>query len=50
MRAAEDLLNQVGAKVVAKVAILAEGAAQNRTDLTYLKSLPLFNPDGSIKR
>ena len=49
MQAAESLLNQVGAKVMAKVAILAEGAAANRSDITYLARLPLFNHDGSLK-
>lgn len=50
MQAAEKLLHQVGAQVIAKVAILAEGAAQERTDITYLAPLPLFNLDGSIKK
>jgi adenine phosphoribosyltransferase len=30
------------------MAILAEGDAQNRSDLIYLEKLPLFNPDGTI--
>jgi hypothetical protein len=31
------------------MAILAEGDAANRTDITCLAPLPLFNPDGSVK-
>ena len=50
MEAAESLLKQIGVKVVTKVAILAEGAAVNRSDITYLARLPLFNHDGSIKK
>ena len=50
MEAAESLLKQIGVKVVTKVAILAEGAAVNRSDITYLARLPLFNHDGSLKK
>ena len=31
-----------------KMAVLAEGDAQNRADLIYLEKLPLFNPDGTV--
>ena len=49
LRALEALADRAGAKVVARMAILAEGDAANRTDITCLAPLPLFNPDGSIK-
>ena len=32
-----------------KMAVLAEGDAQDRPDIKYLEKLPLFNPDGSLK-
>jgi adenine phosphoribosyltransferase len=35
--------------VVGKMAILAEGDAQNREDIIFLEKLPLFNADGTIK-
>ena len=31
-----------------KMAVLAEGDAQNREDLIYLEKLPLFHPDGTV--
>ncbi|MBR6549466.1 MAG: adenine phosphoribosyltransferase [Clostridia bacterium] len=49
LKAVEDLVNQAGGNIVARVAILAEGDAMNRKDIQYLSPLPLFNPDGSIK-
>lgn len=49
LKAVEDLMARVGAKVVGRVAILAEGAAAQRTDIRFLSSLPLFNPDGTEK-
>ena len=49
LRALEALADRAGAEVVARMAILAEGDAANRTDITYLAPLPLFNPDGSVK-
>lgn len=49
LAAVEKLVNQAGGNIVAKMAILAEGDAQNREDIIYLEKLPLFNPDGSIK-
>lgn len=50
LRAVEDLMTQMGAKVVDRVAILAEGAAAQRTDIHFLSPLPLFNPDGTEKQ
>lgn len=49
LKAVEKLVKQAGGNVVGKMAILAEGDAQNRDDIIYLEKLPLFNPDGSIK-
>ena len=42
LRALERLLNKAGAEVVAKAAILAEGDAAKRTDISFLAELPLF--------
>ena len=49
LAAVEKLVEQAGGNIVAKMAILAEGDAQDRDDIIYLEKLPLFNPDGSIK-
>lgn len=49
LAAVEKLVKQAGGIVVGKMAILAEGDAQDRDDIIYLEKLPLFNPDGSIK-
>lgn len=46
LAAIEKLVNDAGGKIVAKMAILAEGDARNRDDITYLEYLPLFNNDG----
>ena len=35
--------------VTGKVAVLAEGDAADRTDIKFLKKLPLFNADGTVK-
>ena len=49
LRAIEALVEKAGGIVCGRMAILAEGAAQERPDLIYLEKLPVFNPDGSIK-
>ena len=49
LAALETLINQVGGNIVGKMTVLAEGDAIERTDITYLAPLPLFNADGSIK-
>ena len=49
LRAMEELCRQVGANVVGKMAVLAEGDAIERDDIIVLGQLPLFNPDGSVK-
>lgn len=42
------LVDAVGGNIVAKMAVLAEGEAADREDITYLEYLPLFNADGTI--
>lgn len=45
--ALEQLVETVGAETVGKFAVLAEGEAADRKDITYLEYLPLFNADGT---
>jgi adenine phosphoribosyltransferase len=45
LHAIEELVNQAGGKVVGKMAILAEGDAIDRPDITYLEPLPLFSDE-----
>ena len=47
LRAMEVLCAKAGAEVVAKMAVLAEGDAAKREDITVLAPLPLFNADGT---
>ena len=49
LKAIETLVAQTGGKVVGKMAVLAEGDAQGRSDILYLENLPLFNADGTVK-
>ena len=46
--ALEALVNKAGGIIAGRMAVLAEGDAQDREDLIYLEKLPLFNPDGTI--
>lgn len=48
LKALEALVEKAGGEICGRMAILAEGDAQERTDLIYLEKLPLFNPDGTI--
>ena len=48
LRALEVLVEKAGGIICGRMAILAEGDAQDREDLVYLEKLPLFNPDGTI--
>lgn len=48
--AMEELVKKAGGIVAGKMAILAEGAAQNRDDIIFLAPLPLFNADGTEKQ
>ena len=49
MKAMEELVAKAGGIVAGKMAVLAEGDAQDRDDIIVLAPLPLFNPDGSPK-
>ena len=49
LHALEALVEKAGGVIVGRMAILAEGDAQERSDLVYLEKLPLFNPDGTVK-
>ena len=48
LKALEALVEKAGGIICGKMAILAEGDAQERPDLIYLEKLPLFNPDGTV--
>ncbi len=48
LAALEALVEKAGGVVSGRCAILAEGDAQDRDDLTYLEKLPVFNKDGKI--
>ncbi len=45
----EALVNQVGGNIVGRMAVLAEGDAIDRKDITYLAPLPLFDGEGNPK-
>ena len=47
LAALETLVDTVGGEIVGKFTVLAEGEAADRTDITYLEYLPLFNSDGT---
>lgn len=49
LHALEELVAAAGGIVAGKAAILAEGDALDREDITYLAPLPLFNADGTVK-
>ena len=49
LHAMEALVEQAGGIVTGRVAVLAEGAAADRTDIRYLERLPVFNADGTVK-
>ncbi len=49
LHAMEELVKIAGGTVVGRVAVLAEGDAQNRTDIKFLAPLPVFNADGTVK-
>ena len=49
LHALEELVEKAGGIIAGRMAILAEGEAQERPDLIYLEKLPLFNPDGTVK-
>ena len=49
LKALEALVEKAGGEICGRMAILAEGDAIDRSDLTYLEPLPLFNADGTVK-
>jgi len=49
LHALEVLIEKAGGIIVGRMAVLAEGDAQDREDIIYLEKLPLFNPDGTVK-
>ena len=48
LTALEALVEKAGGIVAGRMAVLAEGDAQDREDLIYLEKLPLFHPDGTV--
>lgn len=49
LTALERLVEAAGGVICGKMAILAEGEAQNRKDIIYLEKLPVFHADGTVK-
>jgi len=47
LAALETLINKVGGNIVGRMAVLAEGDAISRKDITYLAPLPLFDGKGN---
>ena len=50
LRSLENLVGRAGGNIVGRFTVLAEGDALKRDDITYLEVLPVFNPDGTIKK
>ncbi|MDO5377980.1 MAG: phosphoribosyltransferase family protein [Clostridia bacterium] len=48
LTALERLVTEAGGEICGRMAILAEGDAQQREDIIYLEKLPLFHPDGTV--
>jgi len=48
LRALEVLVEKAGGIIAGRMAVLAEGDAQDRPDLIYLEKLPLSHPDGTV--
>lgn len=48
LTALEKLVTEAGGEICGRMAILAEGDAQEREDIIYLEKLPLFNSDGTV--
>lgn len=48
LSALEALVEKAGGIICGRMAILAEGDAQERDDLVYLEKLPLFHPNGTL--
>ena len=48
LRAMENLVRKAGGDIVGKMAVLAEGDAFDRTDISVLAKLPLFDAKGNV--
>ena len=48
LKAIEELVRRAGGEVCGKMTILAEGDAQERSDIIYLEKLPLFTAEGEV--
>lgn len=48
LEAVEQLVKEAGGTIAGRMAILAEGDAQERDDIIYLEKLPLFDGEGNI--
>ena len=48
LNALEALITEAGGQICGRMAFLAEGDAQRRSDLIYLEKLPLFHADGTV--
>lgn len=48
LAALESIVEQSGGQIVGRMAVLAEGDAQERKDIVYLEKLPLFHADGTV--
>ncbi len=48
LHALEELVEKAGGQIVGRMAILAEGEAQERKDIIYLEKLPVFNAKGEV--
>ncbi len=48
LKALEALVEKAGGIIAGRMAVLAEGDAQERGDIIYLEKLPLFNPNGTV--
>ena len=46
LTAIEELVHAAGGNICGRMAVLAEGDAQERDDIIYLEKLPLFNGNG----
>ena len=49
LKAMEELVAEAGGTVAGRMAVLAEGDAQDRSDIIYLEKLPVFNADGTVR-
>ena len=47
LHAVEELVKAAGGEVCGRMAVLAEGDAQDRPDIIYLEKLPIFDKDGN---